>query len=48
MRVASLDDLWVRAMRSAVAGVRLASPPSALLTVVLPDGSERDVDVPLR
>jgi hypothetical protein len=48
MRVASLDDLWVRTMRSAVNRVRLAAPPSALLTVLRPDGTERDVEVPLR
>ena len=48
MRVASLDDLWIRLQRSAVGRVRLASEPSVLLTVVLPDGSERDVELALR
>jgi S1-C subfamily serine protease len=48
MRVASLDDLWIRLQRSAVGRVRLASEPSVLLTVVLPDGTERDVELPLR
>lgn len=48
MRVASLDDLWVRTLRSAVNRVRLAAPPSALLTVVRPDGTQREVEVPLR
>jgi serine protease Do len=48
LRVASLDDLWVRLTRSAVGGVRLAAAPSARVTVWRPDGSERDVEVPLR
>jgi S1-C subfamily serine protease len=48
MRVASLDDLWIRLQRSAVGRVRLASEPSVLLTVVLPDGTERDVELALR
>ena len=48
MRVASLDDLLVRTLRSALNRVRFAAPPSALLTVVRPDGTERDVEVPLR
>ena len=48
MRVASLDDLWIRLQRSAVGRVRLASEPSVLLTVVLPDGSERYVELALR
>ena len=48
MRVASLDDLWIRLQRSAVGRVRLASEPSVLLTIVRPDGSERDVELALR
>ena len=48
MRVASLDDLWIRLQRSAAGRVRLASEPSVLLTVVLPDGTERDVELALR
>jgi S1-C subfamily serine protease len=48
MRVASLDDLWIRLQRSAVGRVRLASEPSVLLTIVLPDGTERDVELALR
>jgi serine protease Do len=47
LRVASLDDLWVRLTRSAVGRVRIAFPPSARITVLRPDGAERDVDVPL-
>jgi len=48
MRVASLDDLWIRLQRSAVGRVRLASEPSVLLTIVRPDGTERDVELALR
>ena len=48
MRVASLDDLWIRLQRSAVGRVRLASEPSVLLTIVRPDGSERDIELALR
>jgi serine protease Do len=48
LRVASLDDLWIRLQRSAVGRTRLASAPSILLTVVRPDGTERDVELPLR
>ena len=48
LRVASLDDLWVRMMRTATSRVRLLGPPSVLLTVVLPGGEERDVELPLR
>jgi S1-C subfamily serine protease len=47
LRVASLDDLWVRLTRSAVGRVRIAFPPSARITVLRPDGAERDVEVPL-
>ena len=47
LRVASLDDLWVRLTRSAVGRVRIAFPPSARITVLRPDGAERDVDVQL-
>lgn len=47
-RVASLDDLWVRLTRSVAGRVRLAAPPSVRLAVLRPDGSERDVEVPLR
>ena len=48
LRVASLDDLWVRLGRSASGRVRILAGPGAVLTVVRPDGTERDVDVPLR
>lgn len=47
-RVTSVDDLWVRLKRGTVARVRIAAPPSAYLTVVRPDGTERDVEVVLR
>ena len=47
LRVASLDDLWVRLTRSAAGRVRIAFPPAARITVLLPGGAERDVDVPL-
>jgi S1-C subfamily serine protease len=47
-RVASVDDLWVRLARSTVGRVRLATPPAANMTVLRPDGTERDVEVPLR
>jgi S1-C subfamily serine protease len=47
-RVASVDDLWVRLARSTVGRVRLAAPPAANMTVLRPDGTERDVEVPLR
>jgi hypothetical protein len=48
LRVASLDDLWVRLGRSSAGRARILSGPGAVLTVLRPDGSERDVDVPLR
>ena len=48
LRVASLDDLWVRLGRGAAGRVRILAGPGAVLTVLRPDGSERDVDVPLR
>ncbi len=47
-RVASVDDLWVRLARSAAARIRLATMPAANMTVLRPDGTERDVEVPLR
>ena len=47
-RVASVDDLWVRLARSTVAHTRLATMPAANMTVLRPDGTERDVEVPLR
>jgi S1-C subfamily serine protease len=47
-RVASVDDLWVRLARSTVARTRLATLPAANMTVLRPDGTERDVEVPLR
>jgi S1-C subfamily serine protease len=47
-RVASVDDLWVRLARSTAARTRLATVPAASLTVLRPDGTERDVEVPLR
>jgi S1-C subfamily serine protease len=47
-RVASVDDLWVRLARSTVGRVRLAASPAANMTVLRPDGTERDVEVPLR
>ena len=47
-RVASVDDLWVRLARSTVGRVRFATPPAANMTVLRPDGTERDVEVPLR
>jgi S1-C subfamily serine protease len=48
LRVASLDDLWVRLGRGASGRVRILAGPGAVLSVVRPDGSERDVDLPLR
>ena len=48
LRVTSLDDLWVRLTRSAVGRTRLTAPPSVQVTVVRPDGTERDVEIPLR
>ena len=47
-RVASVEDLWVRLARSTVGRVRFATPPAANMTVLRPDGTERDVEVPLR
>ena len=47
-RVASVDDLWVRLARSTAGRVRLATRPAANITVLRPDGTERDVEVPLR
>ena len=47
-RVASVEDLWVRLARSTVGHVRFATPPAANMTVLRPDGTERDVEVPLR
>ncbi|MFM8784082.1 MAG: hypothetical protein ACKOFI_02780, partial [Phycisphaerales bacterium] len=48
LRVASLDDLWVRLGRGASGRVRILAGPGAVLSVVRPDGTERDVDLPLR
>lgn len=48
LRVTSLDDLWVRLTRSAIGRSRLTAPPSVQVTVVRPDGTERDVEIPLR
>ena len=48
LRVASLDDLWVRLGRGASGRVRILAGPGAVLSVMRPDGTERDVDLPLR
>ncbi|MFM8643505.1 MAG: PDZ domain-containing protein [Phycisphaerales bacterium] len=48
LRVASLDDLWVRLGRGASGRVRILAGPGAVLSVVRPDGTVRDVDLPLR
>jgi S1-C subfamily serine protease len=45
--VSSVDDLLVRISRSPTTRLRLAGPPAVNLTVVLPNGSRREVEVPL-
>jgi serine protease Do len=47
-RVARLDDLVLRLMRQLGQRPRLLGEPSVALTVVRPDGSEREVELPFR
>ncbi len=48
LSVASVDDLVIRITRGSPARLRFVGPVSAVLSVVLPNGAHREVELPLR